>query len=151
MQAESVKPRSSQDGSAADPWRCLRACDKESSCRGIFITKPNSTWTCWFVRGSFGLGSTASSVKGGPKCNQRLPVDLVRQQLPNNRGAFVTSIAGTETLLQMSHTLLLAVSVLASNCYSGDADPNSMLHVTFFRDIIAFCVPMQQKICRSCY
>jgi hypothetical protein len=66
LQATGVKPWSSPDGVTADPWRCLRGCDKEPSCMGVFVTRANASWACWFVRGAFGLGSTACSVKANP-------------------------------------------------------------------------------------
>jgi hypothetical protein len=66
MRADRVKPFVSPDGGVTDPWRCLRGCDKEASCRGVFVTKVELDWACWFVRGAFGLGSTASSIKAVP-------------------------------------------------------------------------------------
>lgn len=66
LRASGAKSWASPDGSAADPWRCLRGCDKEASCLGVFITKVEVDWACWFVRGAFGLGSTASSIKANP-------------------------------------------------------------------------------------
>lgn len=129
MQAASVKPWSSQDGAAADPWRCLRACDKENSCRGVFITKPNSTWTCWFVRGSFGLGSTASSLKA----------------VPSAINAYLWTWSGNSSqttgvrMLQMSHSLLLATVSLFRLLYDTAVSPAwRSMHVTVFMMLIGF-------------
>jgi hypothetical protein len=66
MREKGVQPWSSPDGVPADPWKCLHGCDKEASCRGVFITKVEASWACWFVRGTFGLGSNACSIKAAP-------------------------------------------------------------------------------------
>lgn len=64
--ASEAEPWSSPDGSAVDPWSCLRGCDKDSSCLAIFTTKLSDAWSFWMIEGGIGLGYTAGSVKVQP-------------------------------------------------------------------------------------